>query len=614
MFWSNYSLLQEMTNGRWWKRLLIDTVLAITAVIVVTVFVFALQLHARVTTILLVDLFIVLLLTLKRGLRTAILAAVAACLAFDFFLVQPVFSLTVTHIEDAVELLTFLLFAIILSYAYSQQQKRVEKARQQKYEESVLYEAMLRKQHEEVSRRDREMSVLYDVMQVTRDQKDLKSQLSLIARTIEDTFAFCGIRGCAFLLPDLDGNCSLSMLSTQSTSLPKPSSNEEASLMWVMEHGKSVTLPEIPLISRPKGSYLRRVVVSNTQAGHCVYHCNHLIPLLSRSGQKVLGVLQLFIEDDANPELVAIKKHLEKEDKPTDNLHPELFARLLDHAVCLIEQTLIERALMQQEALHEELRRRTEELQTAIISSVSHDFHTPLTLIKGAASSLLGQEISSDAEPAYRRTLEDIVSEANWLERIVMRMLDLSRIENGALKLEKELYPIDEIILYTLDLGHMRSLLEGRRIEIHVPDDLPPVEADPIFIGQVLVNLIENAIRYTPVESPIDITVQSNGEELLVSVADRGPGIPLSNIDHIFERFYRVKQQLHENESKVPVRFRSAPREQGSGLGLAVCQGFVKAHGGHIWVQNRDGGGATFQFTLPLAKAEGASYEKNSRG
>ena len=384
--------------------------------------------------------------------------------------------------------------------------------------------------------------------------------------------------------------------------------------MWVMEHGKSVTLPEIPLISRPKGSYLRRVVVSNTQAGHCVYHCNHLIPLLSRSGQKVLGVLQLFIEDDANPELVAIKKHLEKEDKPTDNLHPELFARLLDHAVCLIEQTLIERALMQQEALHEELRRRTEELQTAIISSVSHDFHTPLTLIKGAASSLLGQEISSDAEPAYRRTLEDIVSEANWLERIVMRMLDLSRIENGALKLEKELYPIDEIILYTLDLGHMRSLLEGRRIEIHVPDDLPPVEADPIFIGQVLVNLIENAIRYTPVESPIDITVQSNGEELLVSVADRGPGIPLSNIDHIFERFYRVKQQLHENESKVPVRFRSAPREQGSGLGLAVCQGFVKAHGGHIWVQNRDGGGATFQFTLPLAKAEGASYEKNSRG
>ncbi len=212
MFWSNYSLIQEMTNGRWWKRFVIDSLLAIIAVIVVTLLVFALQLHPHIATILLVDLFIVLLLTLKRGLRTAILAAVAACLAFDFFLVQPIFSLTVTHIEDAVELLTFLLFAIILSYAYSQQQKRVEKARQQKYEESVLYEAMLRKQHEEVSRRDREMSVLYDVMQVTREQKDLKSQLSLIARTIEDTFAFCGIRGCAFLLPNLDGNSPLLML------------------------------------------------------------------------------------------------------------------------------------------------------------------------------------------------------------------------------------------------------------------------------------------------------------------------------------------------------------------------------------------------------------------
>ena len=310
MFWSNYSLLQEMTNGRWWKRFVIDSLLAIIAVIVVTLLVFALQLHPRIATILLADLFIVLLLTLKRGLRTAILAAVAACLAFDFFLVQPIFSLTVTHIEDAVELLTFLLFAIILSYAYSQQQKRVEKARQQKYEESVLYEAMLRKQHEEVSRRDREMSVLYDVMQVTREQKDLKSQLSLIARTIEDTFAFCGIRGCAFLLPDLDGNSPLLMLPKQSSSLTKLSSNEEVSVMWVMQHGESVTLPEIPLISRPKGSYLRRVVVSNTPAGHSVYHCNHLIPLLSRSGQKVLGVLRLFIEDDANPELAAIKKHL----------------------------------------------------------------------------------------------------------------------------------------------------------------------------------------------------------------------------------------------------------------------------------------------------------------
>ena len=613
MFWSNHSLLQGIIDGRWWKRFLIDTAFAIVAVIVVTLLAFAFRLHPIAATILLVDLFIVLLLTLKRGLRTAILAAVAACLAFDFFLVQPIFSLTIAHFEDAVELFTFLLFAIILSYAYSQQQRRLEKAKKQKYEESVLYEARLRKHVEEVSRRNYEMSVLYEVMQVTREQKDLTTQLSLIARTIEDTFAFCGIRGCAFLLPDLDGSASLSMLPTQSTSLPKLSSNDETSMMWVMQHGRAVTLPEIPLISRPKGSYLRRVVVSNTPAGHSVYHCNHLIPLLSRSGQNVLGVLRLFIEDDANPELVAIKKHLEKEDDSTDSPHPELFGKLLDHAVCLIEQTLIERALMQQEALHEELRRRTEDLQTAIISSVSHDFHTPLTLIKGAASSLLGQEMFADTEPAYQRTLEDIVSEANWLERIVNRMLDLSRIENGALKLEKELYPIDGIILNALDLGHMRSLVEGRQIEMQVPDDLPAVEVDPSFIGQVLVNLIENAIRYTPAGSPIEITVRANHEELLISVADRGPGIPPSDIEHIFERFYRVKQHRHEDESRVPSKFNSTSRGQGSGLGLAVCQGFVKAHGGRIWAKNRDGGGALFQFTLPLSQAKGASYEKNSR-
>jgi two-component system, OmpR family, sensor histidine kinase KdpD len=202
--------------------------------------------------------------------------------------------------------------------------------------------------------------------------------------------------------------------------------------------------------------------------------------------------------------------------------------------------------------------------------------------------------------------LEDIVSEANWLERIVMRMLDLSRIEQRALKLEKELYPIEEIILYTLDLGHMRSLIQGRDINIDIPEELPPVEVDPIFIGQVLVNLIENAIRYTPVESSIEISVRADDKQLFVMVADQGPGIPPSELDHIFESFYRVKQRVNGGVT--------ASSNQGSGLGLAVCQGFVQAHGGRIWAENREGGGAKLQFTLPLHLAERVGHEKDSRG
>ena len=263
----------------------------------------------------------------------------------------------------------------------------------------------------------------------------------------------------------------------------------------------------------------------------------------------------------------------------------------------LIEQALIDRALMQQEAMNKELQKRTEELNTAIISSVSHDFHSPLTLIKGAATSLNSQGLHSYSEAMYHQTLEDIVSEANWLERILMKMLDLSRIEQGALKLEKELYPIEEIILYTLDLGHMRSLIQGRDIIKDIPEDLPPVELDPSLIGQVLVNLIENAIRYTPKESPIEIRVRANKADLCISVDDHGPGIPQSELNHIFESFYRGKQGINGCEVTSP--------NEGSGLGLAVCKGFVEAHGGRIWAENQDGGGARLQFTLPLQPEKG---------
>jgi two-component system sensor histidine kinase KdpD len=137
----------------------------------------------------------------------------------------------------------------------------------------------------------------------------------------------------------------------------------------------------------------------------------------------------------------------------------------------------------------------------------------------------------------------------------------------------------------------MRSLIQGRDIKKDIPEDLPPVELDPDLIGQVSVNLIENAIRYTPKESPIEIWVRANKAELCVSVDDHGPGIAPSELNHIFESFYRGKQGISRREGTFP--------NEGSGLGLAVCKGFVEAHGGRIWAENKEGGGARLQFTLP---------------
>src|SRR5712691_4620038 len=224
----------------------------------------------------------------------------------------------------------------------------------------------------------------------------------------------------------------------------------------------------------------------------------------------------------------------------------------------------------------------------------------------GAASGLLNRPRLSEDEEAYRDSLRAIVGEAERLERIVGKMLALSRIEYGAFALKKELYPVEMIILNALNQGHMRSLKQGRRIAILVPDEVSAVELDPDLIGQVFTNLIENAIRYTPAESPIEISVRADEKHLFITVADHGPGIADDALELVFERFRRIRQSVPDNATLTA--------EQGSGLGLAVCRGFVQAHGGRIWADNCNNGGAKFIFTLPLQTAEGVIREKNSAG
>ncbi len=142
----------------------------------------------------------------------------------------------------------------------------------------------------------------------------------------------------------------------------------------------------------------------------------------------------------------------------------------------------------------------------------------------------------------------------------------------------------------------MQPVLEGRTIHTDLPDDLPPVKLDYLQIDQVLTNLIENALRYTPAGSPIEIGVQAIGDRMIISIADYGPGIPAADRERVFDKFYRVMET-------------QTARIIGSGLGLAVSRGLVEAHGGRIWVENRKGGGAIFRFTLPLEKTEGMSNE-----
>jgi two-component system sensor histidine kinase KdpD len=173
------------------------------------------------------------------------------------------------------------------------------------------------------------------------------------------------------------------------------------------------------------------------------------------------------------------------------------------------------------------------------------------------------------------------------LNRLVGNLLDLSRIEAGSLQPQKSWEDLEALIEDTVD--RLRSVTAHHHLQIEMPRDLPPVWIDPVEIGQVIYNLIENATKYAPPETEILLEVRRISGALAVVVSDRGPGIPEQSIPRLFDPFYRVMD--------------GGPRPKGLGLGLAIVRGLVEAHGGRVWVENRPGGGAQFTFTVPITAA-----------
>jgi two-component system sensor histidine kinase KdpD len=247
----------------------------------------------------------------------------------------------------------------------------------------------------------------------------------------------------------------------------------------------------------------------------------------------------------------------------------------------------IERANLADEAQQAQVRIETERLRNSLLSSVSHDLRTPLATIKGAATTILENGSKLDAR-TRQELLESVREEADRLNRLVQNLLEMTRLESGALQLRKEWHPLEEVI--GAALSRLGKELTDRRVDTHVPAGLPLVPIDDVLIEQVLVNLLDNAVKYTPTSSPIRILATSTDEAVTVEVADHGPGLPRGEEDKVFEKFYR-----------------GLPGGRGAGLGLAISQGIVKAHGGHIWAQNLPEGGVAFLFTLPLAGKPPAS-------
>ena len=234
-----------------------------------------------------------------------------------------------------------------------------------------------------------------------------------------------------------------------------------------------------------------------------------------------------------------------------------------------------------QEAVAAEALRRSDAVKTAVLRSVSHDLRSPITAITTATEVLreLGDSLSDDDRDEL---VAAILAQVQRLDRLVANLLELSRLEAGAATPARELWTVDGLVARVLDV----LAADEDRVDVDLPDDIPPVEVDPGQIERALVNVIENALKFSDSATRVALHATAESGEVFLRVTDSGPGIPAHERERVFEPF---------------VRGAVADGDRGSGLGLAIARGFVALNGGRLWVEPSVAGGAEFVLTLPAA-------------
>lgn len=473
------------------------------------------------------------------GSGPAVLASVAAFLAFNFLFVEPRYTFAVADPDEWVALLLFLLTAVVTGQLAAGQRQRAEEAGHRE---------------REIREREREVAVLYDVVRLM-NEPDLHVALYAVAERLHRELQLSAVAiqieagsGLDIANPVTTGDPSAIARAASVAAIP--------SQMLLKGRGATANRRGAP------GRWVGLVPPHPPSASRPVTDRVYQVPV--RAGERRCGTIVLVRAPDA-------PRFSGEEDRLLSAVAAQLAAAL-------------ERVRLRRDATEAEVLRRADELKTALMNAVSHDLRTPLSSIIASAGSLRQRDVpwTEEDRQEFAGAIED---EARRLNRIVGNLLDLSRVEAGNLRPEKRWYDLGALIDDVV--GRLRPLTAAHRVVLDVPEQLPPVLLDYVEIDQVLSNLIENAVKYTPPGTEVLLTARCVEDAVEISVADRGYGIPATGLPYLFEPFYRACGPTQ--------------RPGGTGLGLAVAKGLVQAHGGKIWAENRPAGGARFRFTLPFA-------------
>jgi two-component system, OmpR family, sensor histidine kinase KdpD len=401
----------------------------------------------------------------------------------------------------------------------------------------------------DAERRREEVFKLYDLSRAIIATPDFETAVSSIARQVVESFQF---DYCAVFLPD-DGKW-------QRTAIGANPDFIDSFKPALTEIEMTFTDGELHIFPATR-DFAQKSSTVEIQTPYMVAY----VPL--KVGVRSIGIL------------VLLSTHLE---------------RGAVEAIAGMVALALERARFLQEVSHTEALRQSDELKSALLASVSHDLRTPLTSMRAAVDNLLQEEI--DWDESARREFHLIISEeVNRLTRLVQNLLEMARIEANELHISKRWQAVSEIIANVLE--RCEKALGNHQVKIEMDETMPLVKVDSLLLAEALTNLVENAAKYSPDKSLVIIKARIESEELIISVTDEGQGIATNELNRVFDKFYRGSQ-------------RHTQRKDGTGMGLAIARGIIKAHGGKIWAENGKAKGAIFVFAIPVEQKSVTEHAK----